>query len=76
LLLQRAAVLRQDAQIVGLQPDRRLMQVDDFDAGHRAQNLFRGYIFFGNAFCAKTAQAGLLNAREHRSRVAPTTLNG
>jgi len=52
LLLQRAAVLRQDAQIVGLQPDRGLVQVDDFDAGHRAQNLFRS---FGDAMNAGMA---------------------
>ena len=38
LLLQGAAVLRQCAQVVSLQPDRRLPQVDDFDAGQKGMN--------------------------------------
>jgi hypothetical protein len=43
LLLERATLLREDAQIVSLQPDRGLMQIDNFDTRHRAQNLFRRF---------------------------------
>ncbi len=35
VLLQRAAVFRVDAQTIGLQADRGLLQIDDFDARHR-----------------------------------------
>ena len=42
-LLQLAAIFRQHAQIVALQPDRRLLQVDDLDAGHGAQNILGGF---------------------------------
>ena len=41
LQLQLAAIGRQHPHIVALQADRRLMQIDQFDAGHRAEDILR-----------------------------------
>ena len=48
LLLQLSAIGRQHADAVGLQANRRLPQIDDFDSGNAAQNVLRRLDDAGN----------------------------